>query len=367
MKNWGGSGEADFPREVAHNITGEVIVQAEGYKRYHCWGCPIGCGGKMEQAGGEFPLELNDGVGHKPEYETLSMFGTNLLNDDIESIVKANEICNNLGLDTITVGATIGYAIECYENGLLCKEDTDDLDLTWGNAEAIGALTEKIGRREGFGEVLAHGVRVAWEKLGRIGTEYAVHVQGEEIPAHDPKYTPSLAVTYGLTATPGRHTQGGELLVPPEYLLPVPEGLEYSSRAESHYKLMTDMEVVNAAGLCMFGYLCFPDWAIARQLAAVTGWDIDMEEVNRIGMCIYTMRHAFNLREGLNPLERNIPGRLIGEPPLKTGMLNDVTVDYETLVMELLDLVGWDRETAVPSEESLRQLDMEFLVGDLGH
>ena len=365
VKNWAGAGEIDFPVERVHRISGEVIVQSEGYKRYGCWHCPIGCGGKMVQRGGKFPLELNDGIGHKPEYETLCMFGTNLLNDDLDSIVKVNEICNNLGLDTISVGATIGYVIECYENGLLTKEQTDGLEMTWGNAEAIVAMTEKIGKREGVGELLADGVRVAWQKLGRIGTEYAVHIQGEELPAHDAKYTPGLFLTYLLAATPGRHTQGGELILPPDFELPQEDRLVYTGRAEAQCELLADMEVVNAAGLCMFGYLSYPRESIAEQLTAVTGWDFDRKAIYETGMRIYAMRHAFNLREGLNPLKRNIPGRLVGEPPLEAGIFAGLTMDYRTMIKEFLDYIGWDVETTVPSPETLRALGMEFLAVDL--
>ena len=139
-----------LPAQRGRRISDDAVVGLEGYKAYGCWHCPIACGGKVTQKGGQFPLELNNGVGHKPEYETLCMFGTNLLNDDLASIVKVNEICNNLGLDTISIGATIGYAIECYENGLITRQQTGGLELTWGNAEAIVGLTEKIGRREGF-------------------------------------------------------------------------------------------------------------------------------------------------------------------------------------------------------------------------
>lgn len=364
VKNWGGAGTVDFPSERATKITGQTIVELEGYKPYGCWGCPIACGGKMVQSDGKFALELNDGVGHKPEYETLCMLGTNLLNDDLNSIVKLNEICNNLGLDTISAGATIGYVIECYENGLLSKEDTDGLEMTWGNAEAIIAMTEKMGKREGFGDVLADGIRVAWEKLGRIGTEYAIHIDGEEAPAHDPKHTPGLATTYLLSATPGRHTQGGELLEPVGIQLPDRDKYEYTGWAETHRMLVTAMEVCNAAGLCMFGYLSYPIQAIPEQLAAVTGWGFDMDHMFKTGMRIFTMRHAFNLREGINPLKRNMPARLIGEPPLTEGNVRGVTVDYQTLAREFLELVGWDTDTTVPSPESLRELGMEFLLAE---
>lgn len=365
VKNWGGAGTVDFPSEQARKISDDSVTGLQDYKPYGCWHCPIACGGKLVQKGGKFPLELNDGVGHKPEYETLAMFGSNLLNDDLASIVKINEICNNLGLDTIAVGGTIGYIIECYENGLLSKKDTDGLEMRWGNAEAIVKMTEKIGNREGCGDLFADGAGVVWKKLGKIGTEYAVHIQGEEIPAHDPKFTPGLASTYLLTATPARHTQGGELLIPPGLELPETDKYVFTGQAEIHYKLVTAVEVCNAAGLCMFGYLSYPIQTIPDQLAAVTGWEYDLDEVYRAGLRIYTMRHAFNLREGINPLTRNMPGRIIGEPPLKDGNVKDVTIDYKTLCKEFLEFIGWDTETTVPREESLGKIEMNFLAKDM--
>jgi aldehyde:ferredoxin oxidoreductase len=365
VKNWGGAGTADFPSERSRRISDDAVIGLDHYKAYGCWHCPVACGGKVSQKGGQFPLALNNGVGHKPEYETLAMFGSNLLNDDLPSIVKVNEICNNLGIDTISVGATIAYAIECYENGLIRRQQTDGLELKWGNAAAIVALTEKIGKREGFGDVLADGVWAAWKKLGRIGTEYAVHIQGEEIPAHDPKFTPGLASTYWLTATPGRHTQGGELVAGPGLPVPAADKYVYSGQAAGHHLLVAAVEVVNAAGLCLFGYLIYPFQAVLDQLAAATGEAWDLERVLAVGTRIYTMRHAFNLREGLNPLDRNMPGRIVGEPPLTQGNVREITVDYRTLAREFLERLGWDTRTAVPSEKSLNELGMGFLIADM--
>lgn len=364
VKNWGGAGLTDFPRQRSDRIGGEANVNLPEYKAYGCWHCPIACGGRLRQKDGPFALSQNDGMGHKPEYETLCMFGTNLLNDDLASIVKVNEICNHNGLDTISVGATIGYAIECYESGLLAREQTDGLELTWGNASAIVALTQKIADRDGFGDVLADGIKAAWEKLGRIGTEYAIHVGGEEVPAHDPRFTPGLASTYLLDATPGRHTQGGELLGPPGLELEERDKYQYSGHAGNHWKLVNSMHVINAAGLCMFGYLSYPIQSLPDQLSAVTGWEFDMDAVYEAGMRIGTMRHVFNLREGHNPLTRNVPGRLVGQPPLSEGNVKGVTVDYKTLHKEYLAVCGWDTRTTVPSAEALSRLGMDFLLKD---
>jgi len=365
VKNWGGADTPDFPSERLRKISDEAVIGVEGYKPYGCWHCPIACGGKMLQKSGNFALDFNDGVGHKPEYETLAIFGSNLLNDDLSSIIKINEICNNLGLDTISVGATIGYAMECFENGLITKDQTDGIELTWGNTEAIVAMTEKIGKREGFGDILADGIKVAWERLGKIGTEYAVHIGGEEMPAHNPKFIPGLATTYLVTPTPARHTQGGELVIPPGLDEPEPDKYTYSGQAELHAKLVAIYEVVNAAGLCMFGTLSYPLRSLPEQLMAVIGEPYDLEKIYEVGMRIYTMRHAFNLREGINPLTRNVPGRMIGDPPLKSGNVKDITVDYKTLVTEFLERIGWDTQTTIPSEATLRKLDMEFLIDEM--
>jgi aldehyde:ferredoxin oxidoreductase len=365
IKNWGGAGPVDFPSDFAKKISDASVVSLEGYRRYACWGCPIACGGRMAQKSGRFALELNDGIGHKPEYETLCMFGSNLLNHDLASIIRINEICNNLGMDTISTGATLGYAIECYENGLISREDTDGLEMTWGNAEAIVAMTEKMGKREGFGELLADGVKIAWEKLGKIGTEYAIHIEGEEVPAHDPRFIPPLATTYLLAPTPARHTQGGELMVPAGIEIPEMDKHVYTGHGETHWKLVTPVEVVNAAGLCLMGYTTYPVQAIAEQISAVTGWSFDLDEIHKTGMRIYTMRHAFNLREGLNPLLRKLQGRVIGDPPLSGGNVKGVTVDHRTLTREALEAAGWDTRTTVPSAESLRELGMEFLLKDM--
>ncbi len=365
VRNWGGAGPIHFPLDMAKKISDDSVIALQ-QKRYGCWRCPIACGGWVKLSEGKYALSAReDFVGHKPEYETLWAFGTNLLNDNLESIVKANEICNEYGLDTISVGATIAFAIECYEEGIIGPQDADGLELTWGNDEAIVTLAEKIARREGFGDVLADGVKVAAAKIGGGAQQYAIHVHGEELPGHDPRFIPALATTYLLDATPGRHTQGGAWAPPGMKVRSARMKYVYEGRAEDHYRLMTSMHVVNAAGLCMFGYFSHPIDLVPKQLTAVTGWQYTLDDLFDTGMRIATIRHAFNLREGHNPLVRDVPGRMIGRPPLEEGALKDITIDYETMNRELLQFVGWDVDTTIPSEQSLLRLGMDFLLQDM--
>lgn len=365
IKNWGGAGPVDFPTEKARHISDDAVIGVKGYKGYACSGCVIGCGGRMNQESGPFALEFNKGRGHKPEYETLCMLGSNLLNDDLASIVKLNEMSNVGGIDTISLGGTLGWVIECYENGLLTQKDLDGLEMTWGNASSIVTMAQKIIYRDGVGDLLADGVKVACERFGGLGAEFAIHVQGEELPAHDPRFTPGLATTYALAPTPGRHTQGGELSTPSSGLTLTPvDKYEYSGHGDNHWKLVTCMEVVNAAGMCSFSAFSWPFPHLMDQLAAVTGWEYNDDALFETGERIFTMRHLFNLREGHNPLTRHIPGRMVGDPPLKVGNVKGIKVDLKTLNREFLERLDWDVRTTIPSEARLRALDMDFAVAD---
>lgn len=352
VKNWAGAGPVDFPN--ASKISDDALIAYEK-RKFACWRCPIACGGIMDVKEGPYAVE----DGHKPEYETLCMFGTLTLNDNLESIIKINEICNRAGLDTISTGSAVAFAIECYENGILTKGDTDGLDLRWGNEEAIVALTEKIARREGLGALLADGIKVASEKIGKGSEPYAVHIGGQEVPAHDPKFTPGLAVTYQLDATPARHTQGGELIAPPAGLdVEKHDRLDFTDRGEDQRKLVNMMHVINAAGLCMFGYISMDARSVPEFLTAITGWTFTMDDCLELGERIGTARHLFNLREGINPLKRKVHGRVIGDPPLKEGNVRDTTLDMETMIRDYLKAVDWDLETAMPSEARLKALGL---------
>jgi aldehyde:ferredoxin oxidoreductase len=357
VKNWGGVAVTDFPD--AGPIGADVLNNSMS-KRYACYLCPIGCGGYMKEGAGEYKYETGS---RRPEYETIAMFGTNCLNNNLESIIKVNDICDRYGLDTISAGATIAMAIECFENGLITKADTDGIEMTWGNHKAIVAMTEKLARREGFGAVLADGAKVAAEKIGKGADQYAMHIQGQELPAHDPKHAFHFATGYRLDPTPGRHFLGSELSEAPAHpsgLLPKFDHKSFAGRGEARKIGSNFHHALVCAGMCLFVYWAFPSVdPIAEFMKAVTGWDVTNDELLKTGERISNLRQAFNIREGLNPLKFKVPDRVLGIPPQKEGPLAGITIDEETLDREYLAAIDWDLKTAKPSKKKLLELGLE--------
>jgi len=357
VKNWGGVGVIDFPD--FEPIGADAVIERRT-KRYACYLCPIGCGGYMKAGSGEYKYEAGS---RRPEYETIAMFGTNCLNNNIESIIKANDICDRYGLDTISAGATIALAIECFENGLITKKDTDGIEMTWGNHRAIVAMTEKLARREGFGAVLADGAKVAAEKIGKGADKYAVHIGGQELPAHDPKHAFNYATSYRLDPTPGRHFVGSELSDAPGHpsgLLPKFDLKSFAGRGEARRIGSNFNHSLVCAGMCLFVYWAFPNIdPIAEFMGAVTGWDVTNEELLETGERISNLRQAFNIREGLNPLKFKIPDRVLGRPPKKEGPVAGITIDEDTMIREYLTAMDWDLKTAKPSKKKLQELGLE--------
>ena len=352
VKNWGGVGIIDFPDVEPIKI--ERILELRT-KKYACYQCPIGCGGHMKAGTGEY--EYEEGA-HKPEYETMAMYGSNCLNNNLESIIKVNDVCNRLGLDTISAGATIAFTIECYENGLITKNDTDGIEMTWGNHKSIVAMTEKLGIREGFGDIIADGVKIAAEKIGKDSDQYAMHIQGEQVPAHDPKLGYQWGITYRIDATPARHTQGPQPM--PQDATPPYDRRSMYGRGKAHAIAANFTHILNSSGICSMIFGCLPSAHVLTEfMSAITGWDMTTEELIKTGGRIADIRQAFNIREGLNSRKFKVPGRVIGNPPLKEGPTAGVTVDEEAMAKEFLTEMDWDLETAKPSKKRLLEMGME--------
>ncbi|HUT88681.1 MAG TPA: aldehyde ferredoxin oxidoreductase family protein [Thermoguttaceae bacterium] len=362
IKNWGGVPD-DFP--TVSKISDDAVLATQK-KKYACWRCPIGCGGETVVDDGPYASHT-----HKPEYETLGAFGTMCLNDNLDSINRCNEICNRAGLDTISAACTVAFAIECYENGLITDADTGGIQLTWGNHEAIVAVTRQMADGTGFGgKVLGDGAKVAAERIGKGAEQYAIHVGGEEIPMHDPRLNPGLATSYKMDATPGRHTQMSAWTVEGQFAPPglFDKKLDRSStegKGEAYRVLACNHHAVSAAGMCMFAWCCLKPDALTDSLTHTTGHRFTFDDVQQIGERIANLRIAFNLREGVRNVDIPMHGRLIGSPPLEAGPLKGVTVDVDTQVRDYLAAMGWDTETGVPKQETLEGLGLDFVVADL--
>ncbi len=357
VRNWGGVGIEVFTE--VDGIQGPVVNE-KMEKHYACWHCPLACGAEsVESQNSKYPYPRHT---HRPEYETMASFGTMNLVNDLDMLIYANHICNEYGLDTISAGATISFAIECYENGILSKEDTDGLELRWGGDDAVIDLLHKIGKREGFGDVLADGVKVAAEKIGHGAEQYAMHVGGEELPMHDPKLQPEYFATYKLDPTPARHTQyeGNSTFGGPKFPRPPKDFKDYNDRGEHHKGASEYMHLVNATGMCMFIMMTAPTDRFPEWINQVTGWNLSGDDLQQAGERIANLRMAFEVREGNNPRQRFVPGRLWGGEGTaqQAGPLQDVALDVEKLETDYLRACEWNLDDCTPGRAKLEALGL---------
>ena len=355
-KNWAGVAEIDSPNY--EDCRGANVV-AKQKRRYGCWRCPIACGGIMKAGSGEYVYEAG---AHKPEYETMAMFGSNCCNDNLDSLIVASDICNRLGMDTISAGACVAFTMECFDRGLITAEDTGGLEMKWGDHRAIIALTEMIGRRQGLGDVLADGVKRAAQRIGKGSEKYAMHIGGQEIAAHDPRGGWGFATGYGADPTPGRHNQGGGQHPPG---LDIPEvGRQQRAGRGLNHKISTNyMHAASALGLCQFVIGSYPHAdQLIEALKAITGWeDISSDELLATGERVTNVRLAFNIREGIKgPF--GYPDRMRGVPPKEVGPRAGITYTHEEVYNEYLELMGWDPVTGMPSRAKLLELGLDDIA-----
>jgi aldehyde:ferredoxin oxidoreductase len=355
VKNWKGVGERDYPDPT--RLDGDKIIAGK-VGQYRCGGCVVGCGAilRVDVAGRQVDM-------HRPEYESLCAFGPLLLVDDLDAILQANHMCNLAGMDTISAGTAIALAMECYEQGLLTAADCDGIELSWGNAQAMLAILDKMIRREGVGDVLADGAGWAAERIGGAAERYAMAVDGEGLPMCDPRGTPGWATTYTVDATPARHMQGGSALpefgMGPKQYVGVPEhGLvdkyDYGSKGPLAAETARLMHAVNCSGICAFVPISF--YELIDLLNAVTGHGYDYREMLRLGERVAVLRQAFNLREGFAPGDFVLPERVRGNPPLDGGPTAGVTIDLELQNRTYYEAMHWDAESGIPDAQRILAL-----------
>ena len=336
---------------------------------YGCYACTVRCGAVIdtEEDIGGVSQEM-----HRPEYESLAGFGQLLMNDDQSVAIKAIDLCNRYGIDTITVGNTIALAMECYERGLLTREDTDGVDLSWGNGEAIVALVEKIGRSEGFGAILADGLQQAAERIGKGAEQYAVGIRGKGLPFHDPRMSPALGTALIADANPANHMdshitgvleQGIKIGNDPALQSPEVPFAAFDQKGPMYALGASFHQLLNAAGFCSLYALNTQPPPAAELIAGVTGWDFGWEEALRAGRRILTLRQAFNAREGLTPDQFELPKRL-REEPLTTGPLANAKIDFGALKKGYFSEMGWNLATGKPENSTLSNLGLAEVAQD---
>ena len=335
---------AVFPN--AEKISGEY--QAEKYlvRNKGCFGCTIGCGRVTNIPKGPFKS-----AGEGPEYESTWTFGANLAIDDFEAICKANFLCNELGLDPITLGGTISCATEMVEKGIIPRSVAD---LRWGDGATLVDLVSKTAYRQGFGDELAEGSYRLADKYGY--PEYSMTAKKQEMPAYDPRGQQGIGLNYATSNRGGCHVRG--YMTSPEVLgIPVKVDPDATEGKPALLKLFQDLTaLVDASGLCLFVTFAIGLPEIAAQIRTATGLDISDEEYLLAGERIWNMERLFNLKAGFTTKDDTMPPRLLHEP-MKSGPHKGRVVQLDVMLPEYYSLRGWD-EQGVPTEGKLEELSL---------
>jgi aldehyde:ferredoxin oxidoreductase len=361
VRNWQGEGYRDFPLVRGEKLSDEAVIR-DVVRPYACRACPVACGGITRGADGERRL--------KAEYETLAAFGPLLMVDDLDIVNRCNHLCNEAGLDTISTGVAVAFAVECHERGWLPAGLAAELPLRWGDGLTILELVGRMARREpGLGEWLADGVARAAGRLGPEAEAAAMHAGGQELAMHRGLYEPHVASGYALDPAPGRHTStasgaAGLSAFRPYFELRDhgPDGRrDFEAKGKTTAIMAAVLRAFDSLGLCHFalqmGEPPFLDW-----LDAATGWDLDEGEFYEIGWRIQALRHGFNAREGLPP-RFPLPRRERGEPPRSSGPTAGITLDMDAITSSYFDTLGLDPLTGLPLPETARRLGLEEDLG----
>jgi len=360
--------------EGAERISGETMEETLSLGNEGCYACAVRCKRKVSSKG---RYEVSAEYGG-PEYETLASLGSCLGVDDLEAIAKGNELCNRYTLDTISTGMCIAFAMECFEKGLISLEDTEGLDLTFGNADAMVEMIERIAFRRGLGDLLAEGVKRAAEKLGGEAKKYALHVKGQELPLHDPRGKFGVGLSFAVSPTGADHIEsahdpffqqigpGLESVSPLGILEPVSalEAGPQKIRLFRHTQLIWNLW--NCLGICNF--IAQPPWArslneVVNTVRCVTGWNTSLFELMKVSDRGMAMARMFNLREGFGRKEDTWPERLF--EPLPDGPNKGQTFSKQDLEKGkdlYYEMMGWDRENGKPTTGKLIELNLDWLL-----
>jgi len=355
--------------EGAEKISFDAIKANIMVGRRGCYACTLRCKPEVASAKAFKVDSLYGG----PEYETLASLGSDCGIDNLEAIAKGNELCNAYGLDTISTGATVAFAMECFEQGIITEKDTDGLKLGFGQAEAMVQMVEMIARKQGIGKVLAEGTARAAKAFGRGAEEFAMQIKGQEVPMHEPRFKQGMGLGYAISPTGADHCHN---VHDSAYVRSIPPGLKTLGIYDPlpaqelspakvrmvHYGTLWQ-HVLNCVGFCQFVPL--DPGPMAELIASITGWNISVWELMKAGERSVTMARAFNVREGLGKTDDYLPRRFF--TAFTSGPLKGVAVNQEELKQATEDyygMVGWD-EKGVPTLAKLQELGIEWVAKTL--
>lgn len=357
--------------DQADQITGEKLYDEFLKERDTCYACGIKCKRVVEVEGKVDPRYGG------PEYETIATFGSYCGVGDLVTINQANQLCNMYGMDTISCGATIAWALEAGEKGLL---HADDLDLRFGAAETVVKLTEMIARREGLGDLLAEGSARAAATFGPAAEELLVTVKSQEAPAHMPQHKKSMGLIYAVNPFGADHQSSEHdtaLRAKPGTLfrnrleeMGISEILDLKDLgpAKVRFTYLTQLlySALDTYNLCQFVYggswQLYGPSEVVELVRAATGWDVTLDEVMKVGERRLNLLRAFNAREGIGRAEDGLPKKFF--KPLKGGPTDGVALSHEEIERakdQYYDLAGWDRESGTPTSEKLAELELDWL------
>jgi aldehyde:ferredoxin oxidoreductase len=366
--------DGEFPG--AADISAEHFLEEIGVGMEACWACAVRC---KKVVDARSPYDLDPDYGG-PEYESVAALGSCCGVDDIVAISKATELCNANALDTISTGVMIAFAMECFENGLLTLDDTDGLELRFGNADAVVRMVEKIAHREGLGDLLAEGHAAAVESIGPEAARFAMETRNQPYPMHEPRYKRGLAIGYAVSPTGADHVHAfhdigvsepdGAGFVQDEQLkaMGVLEPMRQESLGPDKVLASLRRTTFDVAQNCL--PMCiFPGWHVndlAQMVEAATGWSFSTYELMKVGERAATLARIFNLREGFVAGDDRLAERSHG--PTRDGALAEGGIEQEELQEALRTyyaMSGWDGETGIPTRDKLHELDIAWAARHL--
>lgn len=339
--------------EYADEINADAMQKRIVDRGGTCYNCVIACWNKSSIKSGSFKgVSL---VG--PEYETIALMGSNLGMKSIEDIAYLNERCNELGMDSISLGGVLGFAVEAYEKKVFSKNDINNIDIGWGKAEGLGKLIHDIAYRNGrVPDILAEGVKIAADKLGKKSESFAVHAHGLEIPGYDPRGTFGMGLAYATSDRGGCHQRAW--IVKAELYSPEFKRFSFEKKAQMVKDVQDERAAFFSLVLCDFAPISEENCVDMLNLA--TGFDHTVKSYIKCGERIWNLIRLFNLREGMNPSDDKVSDRFFNKSFTK-GPAKDILLDKDGFYKSLkkyYSIRGWD-DNGIPNSKKLKELGLE--------